>query len=77
MKYLVVVVVVVVALWMMARSRRTKRPVVRTPAGDTVSQAMVRCSHCGVHLPRAEALTSSGGDTYCSEEHRLAGPRAN
>lgn len=76
MKYLVVVIVVVVALWIMMRSRGATRPAARAPFGDTGPQAMVQCSHCGVHLPYAEALISSG-DTYCSEEHRLAGPRTN
>ena len=34
----------------------------------------MRCAHCGVHLPRAEAR-SAGGRHYCSEEHCAAGPR--
>lgn len=34
---------------------------------------MVRCSHCGVHLPRSESLTSDGR-FFCSEDHlRLHG----
>lgn len=33
------------------------------------------CAHCGVHLPVAEALHDIGGRVYCSEAHRLAGPR--
>ncbi|MGH8705277.1 MAG: PP0621 family protein, partial [Burkholderiales bacterium] len=35
---------------------------------------LVRCAHCGVHLPRAEARTA-GGRYYCSEEHWRLGPR--
>ena len=35
---------------------------------------MVRCRHCGVHLPRGESV-SAGGDFFCSDEHRsLHGP---
>jgi uncharacterized protein len=30
---------------------------------------MVRCIHCGVHLPRSESITSEG-KFFCSEEHR-------
>lgn len=48
-------------------------PTRQPPAGDP--EQMVRCSQCGVHLPRSEALTS-GGEFYCCEEHRLTGPRA-
>lgn len=33
------------------------------------------CAHCGVHLPVSEALHDIGGRVYCSEAHRLAGPR--
>jgi uncharacterized protein len=35
-------------------------------------EVMVRCSVCGVHLPKSEALTA-GGKRYCSEEHRRQG----
>lgn len=30
---------------------------------------MVRCAHCGVHLPRSESLTARGS-FYCSSEHQ-------
>ncbi|RPI44757.1 MAG: preprotein translocase subunit YajC [Betaproteobacteria bacterium] len=30
---------------------------------------MVRCRHCGVHLPRSESL-GTGEAWFCSEEHR-------
>lgn len=38
------------------------------------SEAMVRCAHCGVHLPRSEALLSKD-ETWCSEAHAQLGPR--
>jgi uncharacterized protein len=46
----------------------------RVPREDAESQArvgedMVRCSHCGVHLPRSESILAEG-KFYCSEEHR-------
>jgi len=43
----------------------------------TLPPDMVRCAHCGVHLPRPEAL-AEGALHYCSQEHRdagAAGPR--
>lgn len=76
MKYLIVILVVVVAAWMLTRSRRSGRSAARTEAGGASPLAMVQCNHCGVHLPRAEAVVSDHG-TFCSEEHRLAGPRAS
>ncbi|MCL4471551.1 MAG: PP0621 family protein [Sulfuricella sp.] len=30
---------------------------------------MVRCAHCGVHLPRSEAVVSNG-EFFCTNEHR-------
>lgn len=30
---------------------------------------MVRCAHCGVHLPKSESILSRGA-FYCSDEHR-------
>ncbi len=45
------------------------RPAVRgTPERE---EDMVRCAHCGVHLPRSESLTAEGKH-YCSEAHRSA-----
>ncbi len=32
---------------------------------------MVACAHCGVHLPRDEALPGRGG-VFCGEPHRTA-----
>lgn len=34
---------------------------------------LVRCAHCGLHLPRAEAH-GAGGRLYCTEEHARLGP---
>jgi uncharacterized protein len=36
-------------------------------------EAMVRCAHCGVFLPRSDALLVAG-DTWCSEAHAKLGP---
>ncbi len=71
MKYLVLLLVIAVVLWI-ARARSTKLPG-RKPGGPAVSgpQAIVPCAHCGVHLPRAEAVHGARGH-YCSEAHRLA-----
>lgn len=32
------------------------------------AEEMVRCNHCGIHLPRSEAYLSSG-KTWCGPEH--------
>jgi len=33
------------------------------------SEDMVRCSQCGVHLPKSESILS-GGEFFCSDAHR-------
>ena len=75
MKYLLVVCVVVVVLWLMLRPRKLQPPATRSAARpqDPQAQAMVQCLHCGVHLPRGEALVDARG-AFCSRAHRLAGP---
>ncbi|ATE60954.1 PP0621 family protein [Thauera sinica] len=35
---------------------------------------MVECAHCGVHVPESEGVRD-GERFFCSEAHRLAGPR--
>ncbi len=42
-------------------------------AAARAPEAMVRCAHCGIHLPRSEALLQ-GGQTWCSQEHARLGP---
>jgi uncharacterized protein len=74
-KFLVVLVVVVVGLWLLlGRSSRrgAVRDTKRAPP-PVAAQTMVACAHCGVHLPRGEAV-ADGSFAYCSEAHRVAGP---
>ena len=70
-KFFVFLAVVAVIIWLArAPSRRRERT-----SGQPGGQPMVRCAHCGVHFPRAEAL-AEGERAYCSEEHRRLGARS-
>ncbi len=76
MKYLIVLLVVVAVGWWLA-SRRPKavaRRQQKQQQQQDKPQAMLSCTHCGVHLPASEAVVDGSG-SYCSEAHRLAGPR--
>ncbi len=33
-------------------------------------EKMVRCAHCGIHLPASEALAAPGALHFCTESHR-------
>ena len=70
-RLLVLVVLLVAAVWLLRRALRKfgEKPGEKAvaPVGD-----LVRCAHCGVHLPRAEAR-AAGEALYCSEEHARLG----
>ena len=51
----------------------TDRPA-RPDHARTQAQEMVSCAHCGVHLPRAEAVHEAQLH-YCGDAHRRLGPR--
>jgi uncharacterized protein len=79
-KLFVVLLVVVVGLWALLSRARAGRRGEGTPPRATRQPAraegeeMVRCAHCGVHLPGSDAVRA-GGRPYCSTEHASAGPR--
>lgn len=71
MKYLVLLIVLgLVYLWW--RHQRIERP--RPPRALPPPQDIVACVHCGVHVPRDEAL-SQGHLHYCCPEHQRADGR--
>ena len=71
MKFLLVVVVIVGVLWWMLRRPRATH---KNTEATRVSATFVACAHCGLHLPSGDALRE-GELHYCSDAHRLAGPR--
>jgi len=67
--------VVLIAAAVYFFKRLGKRPVPRKPAQppESVAAPMVRCAHCGVHLPRDRALNLDQ-QWYCSQAHLQQGP---
>ena len=59
---LALVVYLAIKMWRRAPPRRS--------AGEK-TVAMLRCEHCGVYLPRSEAIQELGHN-YCSAEHQRA-----
>ena len=73
MKYLLVFAVVLVAIYLWRQGRREEmRDKPRPPKAIPAPQAMVRCAHCGMHLPAADAVPGARGALYCSGAHRQA-----
>ena len=74
MKFVLLLLAVLLLLWMLfgrGRGRGDGSSRAEPPSGQT--EAMVACAHCGVHLPRSEALRAAEL-SYCSPAHRDAGP---
>ncbi len=73
MKFALLILAVLALVWLL---RASIRPRVRPPPSPTAPkpaevQPMLACSHCGVLLPRDDALRGRGG-VFCSAEHRDA-----
>ena len=72
LKLLLIVGALVLLLWLIFGRRTTRES--RGPTAPKRAEDMVACAHCGVHLPRSEAVLL-GAQAYCSPAHRDAGQR--
>lgn len=69
MKWLLILGLVLVGVWLWRSSRETPGPRQPAPPTPTGPLEMVRCAHCGLHLPASDAIPGQQG-LYCSAEHR-------
>ncbi len=79
MEELLRLVLVVAAIWLIIHRLKHPGPksrVTRTSRNDHPpdSMPMLRCAHCGVYIPQAEAVTAHGR-AFCSREHATLGMR--
>ena len=79
-RVIVRVAIVVALAWLLrralARVERERKSGGAPAASDAHAPGdLVRCAHCGVHLPRAEARESAGA-LYCGDDHAARGPGA-
>jgi uncharacterized protein len=78
MKILILLAAVVAVGWLLFGRRNRvgdegAQP--RRGAAPAKPQSMLACAHCGVHVPQGDVVADADGRAYCSEAHRLAGPR--
>ena len=67
MSRLLLIIAIAAVIYLLIRSYRKE-----TPQQDVATtDDMVRCAHCGVHLPKGESVESDG-QFFCSAEHRDA-----
>ena len=64
---LILLIAIVVVVYLLIRSYRKNTQQQEKP----VVENMVRCAHCGVHLPKGESVQADG-QFFCSSEHRDA-----
>lgn len=70
-------IVIILAALTVARivsrqSASRKHPRASGKTAAKKAEAMVRCEHCGIHLPRSDALLLDG-KTWCSSDHAKLG----
>jgi uncharacterized protein len=66
MSRLLFLLVVIVVVFLLLRAFRRQ-----VPKQDVqgAAEEMVRCTKCGVHLPKSESILA-GGNYYCCDAHR-------
>ena len=65
--FLLVIFIVIYWLFKVYRRQVPKDEYPKNISGQP--EDMVRCVHCGVHLPKHESILA-GSEYYCSEAHR-------
>lgn len=88
MRYIIVTLALALIIFWVVRAARGRGPDQQLPKDDAQKvrpptpqgqaqpqvqvQDMVSCAHCGLHLPKAEAIAGKkpgDGALYCSTEH--------
>ena len=71
---LIVLLAAIAVIWLARREwRRLGNNTKQTAI--TTGERMVKCVHCGLHVPLDEALQDRQARYFCCREHLEAGPR--
>lgn len=65
---LLIIAALLYGAWRVAKRLLQKPPVQGQPPSDE-AQAMLKCAHCGIHVPAPEAFSHQGRH-FCSQEHQ-------
>ncbi len=83
-KVILLIVAVLVFFWLLRRALTGRKTGTAGPPGKGAAQPapeLVACAHCGVLLPRDEAISSQDGGApaegiyFCTQEHLKLGRR--
>jgi uncharacterized protein len=67
MSRLLLLIAIAAVVYLLVKSYRKDVP----RQDKSVAEDMVRCAHCGVHLPKSESIMA-GGEFFCGVAHREA-----
>lgn len=70
LKYLLLLALLLIVWW--AWKKRAGEDRSSNDMPSRIPERMVRCAHCGVHLPESDAIVE-GGVHFCNDAHRRAG----
>lgn len=68
--FLVILALLLVFLIVRYLFRQVRTP--ETKPGNKIGVDMVQCAHCGIHLPKPEAIHDEA-TFYCCKEHQRLG----
>ncbi len=73
-------IALIVAMWLL-RGKKSLPGADAAPSAQPGNrrqdaEAMVRCAHCGIHIPASESVADSSGALFCGDEHRLRHSRS-
>lgn len=71
---ILLLIVIGFAVWAVFRAYQRSLDKPAAPAREHTVEDMVKCAHCGVNLPRSEAIYSAG-DFFCTPEHKQLGKK--
>ncbi|MFT3759487.1 PP0621 family protein [Thauera sp.] len=77
MRNLLILILVIAGIWWIRRAmaRIGKKPAKgKDGRADIAAERVLECAHCGINVPESEGVRAHGR-FYCSDAHRLAGPR--
>lgn len=69
------IAIIVAAIWVWRRYISGPKRAAPQPRQDDAAAPMVRCAHCGVHVPKNQALAQEQ-NWYCSQAHLQQGSQA-
>lgn len=60
----------VLVAWLSRKNRKVAAASQPQSAPRAVTEQMLPCRHCGLHIPASEAIICSDGIAFCSAEHQ-------